>query len=93
MSNLLEKIKNLNEQDKRDGKSPGERLSIKVAELMEANEKLRKENEKLKGFLVEAVEEWEYSLCKKSELLITIHKDHERIAKIKRVLKIKEKDA
>lgn len=88
MSNLLEKIKGMGEENPRDGKTPGERLSIKVAELMEANDKLRKENEKLKNYLTEAVEEWEYSLFKKSELLITIHKDHDRIGKIKRLLKI-----
>jgi len=92
MSNLLEKIKGLNEEDKKNGKTPGERLSIKVAELMEANEKISKENERLKVYLIEAVEEWEYSLSKKSELLITIHKDHERISKIKRLLKIKDKE-
>ncbi len=92
MSNLLEKIKGLNEEDKKNGKTPGERLSIKVAELMETNEKLRKENEKLKNFLVEAMEEWEYSLSKKSDLLITLHKDNERIGKIKKLLKIKDKD-
>ena len=87
MANLLDRIKGLSEEEGDNGKTPGERLSIKVAELMETNEKLRKENEKLRNFLQEAVDEWEYSLAKKSELLVKVHKDKERILKIQRVLK------
>lgn len=87
MSNLLERIKGLSDEGSDQGATPGERLSIKVAELMEANEKLRKENQKLKLHLQEAVDEWEYSLPKKSELLVKVHKDVERIQKIKRLLK------
>lgn len=91
MANLLEKLKGISDKDQ-DGKTPGERLSIKVAELLQMNEQLRKENEKLKTYLSEAVEEWEFGLYRKSELLVKAHKDHERILKIKRVLN-KEVDA
>ena len=89
MANLLEKMGVLAGESSSSvsEQSPGERLSIKVAELMEENQKLIKQNEKLKTLLQEAVEEWEFSLASKSEILIKNHKDRERIQKIRRALK------
>jgi hypothetical protein len=89
MANLLEKMGVLaaEELENQDKKSPGERLSIKVAELMEENQKLVKQSEKLKDALREAVEEWEFNLANKSDILIKSHKDRERIQKIRRMIK------
>ena len=89
MANLLEKMGVIAAEDaSHDSRqTPGERLSIKVAELMEENQKLIKQNEKLKNVLLEAVEEWEFNLANKSAVLIKNHKDRERIQKIRRLIR------